>query len=151
MWPLADRRADWHHPAGLGPGNEMYETTPKMLLAGRILSGLAVLLLLTDSAMTFACPPVLQEEMKSTGFDISAHWTIGLISLVSTLLYALPRTATLGAILLTGFLGGAICTHVRVDGLGSPPEIVSLVLGLLVWSGLYLRDARLRAILPLRS
>jgi len=127
------------------------ETTPKMLLAGRILSGLVTILLLADAVVTLICPPPLQEEMKSTGFDVTQHVTVGLIGLISTLLYAFPRTATLGAVLLTGFLGGAICTHFRVEGLGSPPQLISLALGMLVWGGLYLRDARLRAILPLRS
>jgi len=129
----------------------MIQTTPRMLLTGRILSGLVIILLLADAVVTLLCPPSLQEEMKATGFEISAHTSVGLIGLASTLLYAIPRTATLGAILLTGFLGGAICTHFRTEGLGSPPQIVSLVLGLLAWGGLYLRDARLRAILPLRS
>jgi len=129
----------------------MTETTPKMLLAGRILSGFVTLFLLADAVVTLICPAPLRAEMASTGFDISAHFAIGAIGLVSTLLYAVPRTATLGAILLTGFLGGAVCTHFRLEGLGSPPQIVSLVLGLLAWSGLYLRDARLRALLPLRS
>lgn len=65
------------------------------------------------------------------------------------ILYAIPATSILGAILVTGFLGGAICAHVRIGELGSPPEIVSLLLGVLTWRGLYARDPRIRALLPL--
>jgi hypothetical protein len=65
------------------------------------------------------------------------------------ILYAIPATAVLGAILVTGFLGGAICAHVRIGELGSPPEIISLLLGPMTWGGLYARDPRIRAILPL--
>ncbi|MGB8423641.1 DoxX family protein, partial [Paraburkholderia sp.] len=64
-------------------------------------------------------------------------------------LYAIPATAVLGAILVTGYLGGAICAHVRIGELGSPPEIISLVLGALTWGGLCARNFRIRAILPL--
>jgi hypothetical protein len=64
------------------------------------------------------------------------------------ILYAIPATAVLGAILVTGFLGGAICAHVRIGELGSPPEIIALLLGAMTWGGLYARDPRFRAILP---
>ena len=74
---------------------------------------------------------------------------VGPIILACAILYAFPATAVLGAILVTGFLGGAICAHVRIGELGSPPEIISLLLGVMTWGGLYLRDPRIRAILPL--
>jgi hypothetical protein len=70
--------------------------------------------------------------------------------LVCALLYAIPQTAMLGAIVVTGFLGGAICTHVRLGELASPPQVICLLLGLMAWGGLYLRDPRVRALLPLR-
>jgi hypothetical protein len=69
--------------------------------------------------------------------------------LACAILYAIPATSVLGAILVTGFLGGAICAHVRIAELGSPPELISLLLGVMTWGGLYARDARIRAILPL--
>lgn len=75
--------------------------------------------------------------------------TVGPIILACAILYAIPATAVLGAILVTGFLGGAICAHVRIGELGSPPEIISLLLGVMTWGGLYARDPRIRAILPL--
>ena len=71
------------------------------------------------------------------------------MTLTCTILYAIPRTAMLGAILLTGFLGGAICTHFRLGEIGSPPQLICLALGILVWAGLYLRDTRVRDLLPL--
>jgi hypothetical protein len=74
---------------------------------------------------------------------------VGPIILACAFLYAIPATAVLGAILVTGFLGGAICAHVRIGELGSPPEIISLLLGAMTWGGLYARDPRIRAILPL--
>lgn len=73
----------------------------------------------------------------------------GPIILACAILYAIPATSVLGAILVTGFLGGAICAHVRIGELGSPPEIVSLLLGAMTWGGLYLRDSRIWTILPL--
>ncbi|WP_204312001.1 DoxX family protein, partial [Escherichia coli] len=73
---------------------------------------------------------------------------LGTIMLICAVLYALPQTATLGAIVVTGFLGGAICTHVRLGEFGSPPQVICLLLGLMAWGGLYLRDTRIRALLP---
>ena len=74
---------------------------------------------------------------------------VGPIILACAILYAIPATAVLGAILVTGFLGGAICAHVRIGELGSPPELISFALGALTWGGLYARDPRIRAVLPL--
>ena len=74
---------------------------------------------------------------------------LGPIIFACAILYAIPATAVLGAILVTGFLGGAICAHVRIGELWSPPEIISLLLGAMTWGGLYTRDPRIRAILPL--
>ena len=71
---------------------------------------------------------------------------MGPIILACAILYAIPATAVLGAILVTGFLGGAICAHVRIGELGSPPEIICLLLGAMTWGGLYARDPRIRAI-----
>jgi hypothetical protein len=74
---------------------------------------------------------------------------VGPIILACAILYAIPGTAVLGAILVTGFLGGAICAHVRVGELGSRPELISLLLAALTWGGLYARNPRIRALLPL--
>jgi hypothetical protein len=109
---------------------------------------LVVLALLTDAAVNLLTPETIAGEVIATGFKISQTPALGTIVLFCALLYAIPRTAVLGAILVTGFLGGAICTHFRLGEVFSPPQIVGLVLGALTWAGIYLRDARLRALLP---
>ncbi len=87
--------------------------------------------------------------LRETGFTIDLTHVLGPIVLVCAILYATPATGVLGAILVTGFLGGAICAHVRIGEFGSPPEIIALLLGAMTWVGLYVRDPRVRTILPL--
>jgi hypothetical protein len=115
---------------------------------GRAISMLVVLALLTDTVVNLLAPERIANEVIATGFKISQTPALGTIVLFCVLLYAIPRTAVLGAILVTGFLGGAICTHFRLGDVFSPPQIVGLVLGALARAGIYLRDARLRALLP---
>ncbi|BCQ29740.1 DoxX family protein (plasmid) [Caballeronia sp. NK8] len=122
-----------------------------LLWAGRIISGLVVLALLADAASILTFPSSMQATFAATGFPDNLAPTLGMIVLVCTVLFAIPRTAVLGAILLTGLLGGAICTHFRLGEIGSPPQIISLVLGALVWGALYLRDARVKRLLPLTA
>ena len=93
---------------------------------------------------------IVTETMTALGYPIGLERGLGVLTLVCVLLYAVPRTAVLGAILLTGLFGGAMATHLRI---GSPlfsHLLFGLYLGLLVWGGLYLRDARLRALIPFR-
>lgn len=118
---------------------------------GRVLTALVVLLLLADGVLQIARPSFIVEAMRHTGFDPASGTILAPITLGSAILLAIPRTAVLGAILLTGFLGGAIAVHVRIGEVGSPPQIVCLLLGIAAWGGLYLRDSRLRALLPLRT
>ncbi|CAM5774945.1 membrane protein [Labrys miyagiensis] len=118
---------------------------------GRILAGLVVVVLIADGLVQLIAPDMLKAEMEATGFPPGMALPLGIIMLVCALLYALPRTAVLGAILVTGFLGGAICTHFRLGELGSPPQLICLLLGVLTWGGLYLRDERMRALLPLAA
>jgi hypothetical protein len=122
-----------------------------LLWAGRIISGLVVLALLADAASILEFPSSMQAKFAATGFPDNLAPTLGMIVLFCTVLFAIPRTAVLGAILLTGFLGGAICAHFRLGEIGSPPQIISLVLGALVWGALYLRDARVKRLLPLTA
>ncbi len=120
------------------------------LWAGRIMSGLVVLFLLVDGAIKLIPLDIVVETSEQLGLPASLARVLGILTLVSTILYAIPRTSVLGAILLTGFLGGAIATHLRV---GSPiftHLLFGVYLGVLVWGGLYLRDDRLRALIPLR-
>jgi hypothetical protein len=122
-----------------------------MVWTGRAMSLLVELALITDAAVNLLSPEKLANQMAATGFKISQAPVLGTIILFCAVLYAIPRTSVLGAILITGFLGGAICTHFRVGDVFSPPQIVGLALGTLTWAGIYLRDARLRALLPLTA
>ena len=116
---------------------------------GRILSALVVLALLADALVNLFAPAMLKAEMDATGFSASSAPALGIIMLVCAVLYGIPRTAMLGAILVTGFLGGAICTHFRLGEIGSPPQIICLVLGIMTWVGLYLRNPMVKKLLPL--
>jgi DoxX-like protein len=121
----------------------------KRLWAGRIISGLPALFLLVDGAMKLVKPAPVVEATVRLGYSENVILPIGIVLLVCTVLYLTPRTSVLGAILLTGYLGGAVATHVRA-GEGSFPILFPVVFGALIWLGLYLRDERLRALVPLR-
>ena len=118
--------------------------------AGRVASALAVLFLTFDGAIKVLQLAPAVEASAQLGYSAPATLGLGLLTLACLGLYLLPRTAPLGATLLTGYLGGAVATHVR---LGSPPFslVFPLLLGALLWGGLALRDARLRAILSPRG
>jgi len=127
------------------------QTTPaskKKLWAGRIISALPVLLLLFSGVMKLMKPPSVLQGMAGYGYPESLIVVIGLLEIACTVIYVIPRTSILGAILLTGYLGGATATNVRV---GNPAFIMTVILGGLAWVGLFLRDDRLRALIPLRS
>ncbi len=117
--------------------------------AGRIMSAFVAIILVADSTIQLFAPAQIASMLQETGFTMALTRVVGPILLASAILYAIPATTVIGAILVTGFLGGAICAHVRIGELGSPPEIISLALGAMTWGGLYLRDPRIRAILPL--
>ena len=119
------------------------------LWAGRIMSAFVVIALGADGTIQLFAPAQIAILLRETGFAMDLTRVVGLIVLACAILYAIPATAVLGAILVTGFLGGAICAHLRIGELGSPPEMVSLLLGAMTWGGLYARDPRVRAILPL--
>ena len=121
----------------------------RALWAGRIMSTVVVVTLAADGTIQLFAPTQIASMLQETGFAVDLTRIVGPIILASALLYALPATAVLGAILVTGFLGGAICAHGRIGELGSPPELISLLLGALTWGGLHMRDARVRALLPL--
>jgi hypothetical protein len=123
-------------------------TSKGMLWTGRILSGLIVALMLFAASFGFLKPEMSRQGMKDMGYPQSVGMPITIALLASTLLYAIPRTCVLGAILLTGYFGGAIATHVRLE---QPAFVMALSIGVLAWLGIYLRDARLRALLPLRT
>lgn len=115
---------------------------------GRIISVLPAFLLLFSGAMKLAKPPEVIEGFGKLGWPEEYALGLGILEIVCTLLYLIPWTSVLGAILLTGYLGGAIATHVR---LGDFAIVVQVILGVCLWLGLYLRDKRLRALLPVWS
>ena len=124
-------------------------TLDRALWAGRIMSAFVVIALAADGTIQLFAPAQIASMLRETGFAMEATRIVGPIVLACAILYAIPATSVLGAILVTGFLGGAICAHVRIGELGSPPELISLLLGAMTWGGLYARDRRIRAILPL--
>jgi len=118
---------------------------------GRVLSGLVVVFLLFDGAVKLVPWPIVTETMDKIGYGSSESLrTLGFITIACTVLYSIPPTSILGAILLTGYLGGAMASHVRI---GSPlftHTLFGLYLGLMVWGGLWLRDGSLRDLIPWR-
>ncbi len=124
-------------------------TLHRSLWAGRITSAFVVIALATDGTIQLLAPAQIASMLQETGFAMELTHVVGPILLACAIFYAIPATAVLGAILVTGYLGGAICAHVRIGELGSTPEIISLALGAMTWGGLYARDPRIRAILPL--
>lgn len=128
-------------PAGRAPGGGA-------IWAGRIVGAVPVLVMAMSATMKLLrTPQVLESWGTQFGYPEGALLAIGVVELACAVIYAIPRTAVLGAILITGFLGGATATHVRV---GQMVFIAPVFLGILAWAGLFLRDPRLRALLPLR-
>jgi len=129
------------------------QTSKGNVWTGRILSALPILFLLFDGIMKVMRPlpaPVAEGTVK-LGYSLSTIPGIGATLLVCTVLYAIPRTSVLGAILLTGYLGGAVATNVRVGNPLFGYVLAPVYVALFIWGGLYLRDERLRALVPLRS
>ena len=120
------------------------------LWAGRILSALVALLLLLDAIMKLVKPAPVVEATIRLGYPESVIFGLGIVLLVCVVLYLIPLTSVFGAILLTGYLGGAVATHVRVGDPLFSHELFPVYVALLVWGGLFLREARLRALIPLR-
>jgi len=124
--------------------------TPAMLWTGRILTGLFALFMLGASvAPKLLGLPVAEETMAQLGWPPGYAFMIGLIELACVVLYLIPRTGVLGAVLMMGLLGGAMATQIRVDNPVFSHILFSLYLGLFMWGGLWLRDPRLRALFPM--
>jgi hypothetical protein len=125
--------------------------TGRTLWTGRVLSGLAVAFLIFDSVgKLLEVQPVI-DAAKQLGYPPDIVFTLGVILLSCVLTYLVPRTSLLGAVLLTGYLGGAVATHVRLGNPLFTHVLFPTYLGVLLWGGLVLRDARLRAFLPWRD
>jgi DoxX-like family len=118
------------------------------LWVGRVISALPVLALVASGAGKISHAPKFVDMFTGHfGFSVDALTPIGILEIACALVYVIPRTAFFGAVLVTAYLGGAVATHVRVGDAFAVP----VILGVLVWLGLYLRDNRLRALAPLRS
>jgi len=127
------------------------QVSNRVVWTGRILSAIPVLFLLFDGISKLLKPvPVVQATVK-LGYSESAIPTLGILVLACTILYAIPRTSIFGAIFLTGYLGGAVASHFRVGDPLFSHILFPVYMGAFIWLGLYLRDARLRALVPLRS
>jgi len=123
------------------------------LWTGRVMSAIVILFLIFDGAIKLIPITAVIDSMAELGYPATTVIArgLGVITLVCALLYAWPRSAVLGAILMTGLLGGAIATHLRVGSPVFTHLLFGLYLGLLAWGGLFLRDPRLRAMIPLRN
>lgn len=119
----------------------------KVLWVGYIMAAVPILLLLMSGVMKVMNPPFVAEGFVHLGYNERLTLAIGIIELLCVVLYVVPRTAVLGAILLTGYLGGATASHVRIG----EPFHMAVLLGVVIWGSLYLRDGRLRALIPLRN
>lgn len=117
------------------------------LWTGRVMTTLPALMLLFSGATKFSSSPEIAKGFEHLGVPLNHAVGLGILELACTLTYLIPRTSVLGAILLTGYLGGAIQTHVRIGA----PVYTHIILGVFIWGGIFLRDPRLRALIPLKK
>lgn len=128
------------------PATQSAAVSNTSLWAGRVITGLVGLFMLFDGSIKLVRLPAAVEGTVRLGYPAGVVVPLGVVVLACVILYAIPRTAILGAILLTGYLGGATATQVRVQ---DPWFVLPVVIGVLAWAGIYLRDSKLRALLPL--
>jgi len=129
---------------------EAKSNTLAMRRAGWIMSGIVIAFLIGDAGATLLAIEPIRRAMLEVGYSHDLMRTIGALQLICLVLYAIPATSGIGAIVLTGFLGGAIASHLRVAGGLTPEIIVSIALGLLAWGGLWFRDPPFRALIARR-
>jgi hypothetical protein len=122
-------------------------TSKGMLWTGRILSALPVLFMLLGAIFTLVKPEAVQKDFSKYGYPEQDLQWIVIVEIACVVLYSIPATSVLGAILLTGYLGGATATHVRIEEAFFMP----VVMGVVLWLGIYLRDARVRGLIPLKK
>lgn len=123
-------------------------TSNKLRWAGRVVSGLGVLFLAFDGTFKLFAPPEALQATEALGWSGHIVFSLGVLQLVLLALYLVPRTAVLGALLWTGYLGGAVATHVRIGNPLFSHVLFPTYVATLLWLGLWLRDARVRAVLP---
>ncbi|ATB46575.1 DoxX family protein [Corallococcus macrosporus] len=135
----------------VSPQSGAQSASKKALWTGRILSGIAVLFLLFDAIGKLLQIPEAQQGTVELGYPVSVLLGLGIVQLACLAVYLTPRVSVLGAILWTGYLGGAVATHVRVGNPLFSHMLFPVYVATLLWLGLWLRDARLRAVVPLRA
>jgi hypothetical protein len=134
----------------MGAESKMVIVSRSKVWIGWIMSGIVVLFLLFDGiTKLIMIDPVVDATMR-IGFPLDVIRPLGIVCLACAILYAIPRTSILGAILLTGFLGGAVASKVRLEDPLFSQVLFGVYVGVLAWAGLYLRDGRLRSLIPLR-
>jgi DoxX-like family len=129
---------------------EVQGNTQAMRRTGWILSGIVIAFMVIDAGVTLLAIEPIKKATLEIGYPLDLMWLIGVLQLTCLVLYAIPATCVFGAVILTGFLGGAISSHLRVAGTLTPEMVVSLILGVLAWGGLWFRDPRLRVLIPRR-
>jgi hypothetical protein len=145
--PISNRRIE---PTTFDPVDTNSRGVSKASLwTGRIISGLMALLLLADGVAKLFKPAPVVEGTITLGYPESCIVPLGIILVASVVIYIIPRTSVLGAILLTGYLGGAVATHVRVGNPLLTHTLFPVFFGILIWAALYLRNRRVRAMFPL--
>ncbi len=120
------------------------------LWTGRVLSGIAILFLTWDTVIKLVVMPQVTESMNSLGYPAQLALTIGIIELACLIVYIIPATSVLGAILFTGYLGGAVATHLRLENPLFSHILFPTYIAAFIWGGLYLRDSRVRVLLGRR-
>jgi hypothetical protein len=145
--PLAEFAVAHEEEKIMQSGTQAAPVSKKRLWAGRIISALPVLLMVFTGVFGVLKPAVAVAGFAHFGYPERVFLPICIVEIACAIVYAIPRTSVLGAILLTGYLGGATATHVRVG----EPFFFPVIVGVLIWTGLFLRDDRLRALIPLRS
>jgi hypothetical protein len=131
------------------PSAKIKTTANGMRWAGRVLSGIAVLFMLFDAFGKLTMPSYVVDACTRLGIPVSQGMSIGVLLLVSTIIYAVPRTAVLGAVLLTAYLGGAVAIQMRA-GSSTFETVFPVLFGVIVWAGVFLRDCKVRAVFPVR-
>jgi hypothetical protein len=119
-------------------------------IAGYVLSGLAVLFLVFDGVIKLMLIDPVVQSMGELGYPVALATRIGILELVCVALYVLPRTSALGAVLLTGYLGGAVASQARIESSLFGNVLFPTYVGLMIWGGLLLRDRQLRQVFPFR-
>ncbi|HEX4006315.1 MAG TPA: DoxX family protein [Acidobacteriaceae bacterium] len=137
-------------PAAAPPGNAAVIGSGR-LWTGRVITGLITLFMVFDAAMKFAKPKPVADAFVRTGWPIDLSVTLGVILAVSTIFYLIPRTAVVGAILLTGYLGGAVATNLRLHNPLFGNTLFPVYFGVLVWAALWLRDPAIAHLIPTRQ